>query len=167
MLRKTCRPAHLAIPIIMVLDPFALIHRTKSRRRWTVDTCYVGCIILESLDTCEPLRDLEPIARRVFNMPTDPDASTWDVCWFRLDEAALLARLPSLAAAMRPHWYAHFWRGDDLCVVLHGRIFWARCSDKDTWQDFIAYGEAVGLGRKWTENIPTRLPAWVQGSLAD
>jgi len=81
-----------------------------------------------------------------------------------VDAARLSERLPALAQAMRPNWYAHFWEGDDLCVILAGRAFWAKASDKGTWQEFIAYGDTVGVERKWTESVPTELPAWVQAA---
>jgi hypothetical protein len=99
-------------------------------------------------------------------MPGDPDAAVWHVCWYRIDRSSLVSLLPRLAEALRHHWYAHFWEGDDLCVVLPGRIFWVKASDRTTWRDFIAYGDLVGVERKWTENIPTKLPAWVQEALA-
>nr|PZN42189.1 MAG: hypothetical protein DIU70_05515 [Bacillota bacterium] len=125
----------------------------------------MGCVILESLEHLEPLAGWKPVAERVAEMPDDPDATVWHVCWYQVDEASLRERLPALARAMRPHWYAHFWADDDLCVVLAGRFFWARASDRSTWQEFIAYGDSVGVERRWTENISTQLPAWVEAAL--
>ncbi|MHB8928719.1 MAG: hypothetical protein ACYC9Q_13905 [Bacillota bacterium] len=66
---------------------------------------------------------------------------------------------------MRPHWYAHFWDGDDLCLVLAGRAFWVKASDRATWREFISYGDTVGIERRWTENVPTVLPEWVEAAL--
>lgn len=123
---------------------------------------FVGCVIGESLWDESPLAGLKPMAQRVVEVPDDPDATIWHVRWYRLDEAELRRRLLPLAKAMRPHWYGHFWAGDDLCVILSGRWFWAKASDKTTWDGFIAYGETVGVGRKWTGNVPTTLPEWVQ-----
>lgn len=126
---------------------------------------FVGCVIAESLKTEAPLRGLQPIAERVTHVPDDPDSTTWHVRWYQVDEDDLRRRLPELAQAMKPHWYGHFWRQDDLCVILAGKVFWATASDRSTWQDFIDYGEEVGLGRKWTESIPTKLPEWVAAQL--
>jgi len=123
---------------------------------------FVGCVILESLDNLQALIGWKPVAERVVEMPDDPDATVWHVCWYQVDAKSLNERLASLARAMRPHWYAHFWEGDDLCVILSGKFFWAKASDKTTWRDFIAYGDTVGVDRKWTESVPTELPAWVQ-----
>ncbi|BAS26758.1 hypothetical protein [Limnochorda pilosa] len=126
---------------------------------------FVGCVILESLESLEPLTGWTPVAERVVEVPDDPDASTWHVCWYQIDAKTLHERLPSLARAMRPHWYAHFLEGDNLCVVLSGSFFWAKASDKTTWREFIAFGDIVGIDRKWTENVPTELPDWVQAAL--
>lgn len=125
---------------------------------------FVGCVILESLDTDAPVQGLIPIAERVVDMPRDPDATVWSVRWFEIGEEDLRRRLPLLAQAMRPHWYAHFWGGDDLCVILSKRFFWAKASDRSTWDEFVAYADTVGVDRKWTQNISTVLPAWVQAS---
>ncbi len=126
---------------------------------------FVGCVINESLSHKGAMAGLDPVAERVVDRPTDPDATTWHVRWYQLDEASLRARLPGLAEAMRPQWYAHFWSGDDLCVVLAGRTFWAKASDRTTWREFIAYGDKAGIERQWTENIPTVLPDWVAAAL--
>lgn len=67
---------------------------------------------------------------------------------------------------MRPHWYGHFWSGDDLCVILAGRHFWASAADRSTWEPFIRYGDTVGMERKWTERTPTTPPPWVEEALA-
>jgi hypothetical protein len=122
-------------------------------------------VVLESLDSLEPLAGWRPVAQRAVEVPNDPDAAVWHVCWYQVDERSLSAGLDSLALAMRPHWYAHFWEGDDLCVILSGRFFWAKASDRLTWHDFIAYGDKVGVHRKWTERVPTQLPTWVQDAL--
>jgi hypothetical protein len=126
---------------------------------------FFGSVIRESLQTEAPLVAWTPFVERVFEMPDDPDAKEWHVCWYQLDEADLRSRLPALAEAMRPHWYAHFWEGDDLCVVLAGQFFWPKASDRATWHPFIAHGDSVGIDRKWTESVPTTLPAWVQAAL--
>lgn len=126
---------------------------------------FVGCVILESLDCAEALLEWKPIAEQIVEMPDDPDAAVWHVCWYQVNEESLHDRLDSLAKAMRPNWYAHFWEGDDLCIILSGKAFWAKASDKTTWRDFIAFGDTVGVDRKWTERVPTQLPAWVQAAM--
>ncbi len=126
---------------------------------------FIGSVILESLTDLDPVDGLRSVAERIVDMPDDPDAQLWHVRWYRLGEDELRSRLPALARAMKPHWYAHFWQGDDLCVIMAGRFFWAKASDRSTWQELIAYGDTVGVERKWTERIPTELPAWVQEAL--
>lgn len=127
---------------------------------------FLGCVIRESLLDQAPLDGWAPVAEKVVEMPDDPDAKVWTVAWFQVSEVALRQRLYDLAAATRPNWYAHFWSGDDLCVILAGAAFWAKASDHSTWQPFIAYGDTVGVERKWTEQVPTEAPAWVLEALA-
>ncbi|MGE5674724.1 MAG: hypothetical protein ACM3XM_12785 [Mycobacterium leprae] len=126
---------------------------------------FVGCVILESLNSSEPLSEWKPFASRVEERPDSPDAPVWHVHWYQVDGERLNQHLASLAKAMRPDWYAHFWDGDDLCVILAGKSFWAKVSDRSTWRDFQAYGDTIGIDRKWTESVPTQLPAWVQAAL--
>lgn len=126
---------------------------------------FLGCVIRESLHQPAVVAGWAPFARRAIAMPDDPDASLWNVCWYRVAEADLQSRLPALAMAMRPHWYAHFWEGEDLCVILAGQVFWAKASERASWQAFIAYGESVGVERRWTERIPTVLPDWARAAL--
>jgi len=128
---------------------------------------FFGNVILESLQTEAALNGLFPVAERRVEMPDDPDATTWHTRWYLLNAEALNDRLSALARAMRPHWYAHFWWGDDLCVILSGRFFWAKASDRSTWHPFIAYGDTVGVERKWTERVPTQIPEWVQAAIQE
>lgn len=122
---------------------------------------FLGCVILESLDDPLAVAAWAPVAQKVSDMPDDPDAKVWHTCWYRLTEEQLLGRLDRLATAMRPQWYAHFWSGDDLCVVLAGRAFWMSASDRASWAPMQAYGATVGTEAKWLESIPTTVPVWV------
>lgn len=109
---------------------------------------YIGCVILESLGDQHSLDGLAHLVERVVDMPNDPDAEVWHVRWYRLDQAELESRLDGLAAAMKPQWYAHFWRGDDLRVILAGRVFAVSVADRATWEPMLAYGDSVGIERK-------------------
>lgn len=129
---------------------------------WLAERVFVGCVILESLDDPAVLTGWQPFAQREADVPEDPDATVWHTAWYQVREDELRQRLPALARAMRPHWYAHFWEGDDLCMVLAGKSFWAKVSDRSTWDEFIAYGDTVGVERKWTERVPTEVPDWAK-----
>lgn len=126
---------------------------------------FLGSIILESLSDTAPLASWSPVVQTVADMPDDPDAKEWHTHWYLVDEPELRSRLEALAGVMKPHWYAHFWQGDELCVILAGKAFWAKCSDRATWAPFIAYGDTVGVDRKWTQSVPTTVPAYVAAAL--
>jgi hypothetical protein len=126
---------------------------------------FLGCIIAESLEDMAPVAGLAPVAEKVSEMPDDPDATVWHTRWYQLDQPHLERRLPALAAAMRRNWYAHFWREELLCVILPGRVFWLDAGDQAARAELIAYGETVGVGRRWTSSIPTVAPAYVQEAL--
>jgi len=53
-------------------------------------------------------------------------------------------------------WYVHFYSDttDELYVVLSGRIFKLPKHRDVSWNEMIAYGEKIGVGRRWTEHIP-------------
>ena len=125
-----------------------------------------GCVVLESLNDPQAVAGWTPVVERVSNMPDDPEAKVWHVRWYHLRKADVAGRLGQLSAAMRPQWYAHFWRDDELYVILAGRAFRLSASDRSTWAPMLAYGDKVGIDRKWTETIPTTLPAYVQDALA-
>lgn len=122
---------------------------------------YYGCVILEGLLQADFLSSYQPIAVKVADMPDDPDATTWHIHWYRVNELELAELLPQLAEATLPHWYAHFFNEDELHVALAGKAFRASTQDKTTWEEFIRYGERVGIERRWTENLATALPGWV------
>ena len=126
---------------------------------------FIGAIIEESVFDTIVLAGLPVIAERVSKMPTDSDATVWHVRWYRVEESALRIRLPELSKAMRPRWYAHFWEGDDLCVILAGKAFWAKISDRSSHAEFLDYGDTVGVERKWTKTVPTTIPDWVRRAM--
>jgi hypothetical protein len=127
----------------------------------SVGSLFVGCLIDESLSDLSVTEGWAPVAERVVEVPDDPDATIWHVRWYQVSEAELASRLDGLADAMRRNWYGHFWAGERLCVILPRRIFWLPVTYSAEWEEMIAYGESVGVGRRWTERIPTQLPEWV------
>jgi hypothetical protein len=86
--------------------------------------------------------------------------SLWHVERYRLplDQVSLLtARLVN--NINNDQWYVHFYSetSDEMHVVLSGRIFKLSKHRDRSWDEMIAYGESVGVGRRWTENIPVDL----------
>lgn len=42
-------------------------------------------------------------------------------------------------------WYMHFYAGDSVLVVFKDRIFHIRHSQKETWNEALAYGRTLGI----------------------
>lgn len=122
----------------------------------------LGCVILESLENTTPLNDLRPVLREVEHHPDDPDATTWNVHWYRRSREEALALAAELAQVIRRNWYAHFFSETELIMVLSGRVFCASTSDRSTWEPFIAYGRTVGVPPSLTGRVPLRPPGQVQ-----
>ncbi len=53
-------------------------------------------------------------------------------------------------------WYIHFYSdvGDKMFVVFKGKCFVVGKHKDQSWNEMIAYGESIGVERRWTETIP-------------
>lgn len=81
----------------------------------------------------------------------------WHISRYRLPLEAVLRLTPKLKNNIRDNaWYVHFYSEttDELYVVLSGKVFKLPKHRDSSWDEMIAYGESVGVGRRWTENIP-------------
>lgn len=119
---------------------------------------FVGEIILESL--VDP-SVLEPFKAFVVSSRTaevqDFVPSRWHIHRYRMPIDQVKARIPRLENNIdKNQWYIHFYSEDDnqMFVVLSGRTFELPKRKDAAWNEMIAYGEKVGVGRRWTENIP-------------
>ena len=84
--------------------------------------------------------------------------NTWNIHRYKLPEKELKLLIPRLEQSFcSGEWYIHFvsQQEDKMVVVLRGKHFWLPKKRDKSWDVMIAYGESVGVGRKWTENIPT------------
>ena len=61
---------------------------------------------------------------------------------------ATSSQINSLPRRVKPGWYCHFWRRDDLLVVFRGMKFHMLISDKSTWKDAVEYGLSIGIPEK-------------------
>ncbi|MCC7146795.1 MAG: hypothetical protein IT443_10140 [Phycisphaeraceae bacterium] len=87
--------------------------------------------------------------------PTEPDP-IWHVRQYGIPRDQVAGLLPELAAAIKRGWYMHLFNIQDgvLYVVLKGRFFKLPLKRDASWDEMIAYGESVGLDRKWSQNVP-------------
>jgi hypothetical protein len=119
---------------------------------------FLGEIILESLSDITCLNEISGQIIKAWTT-TVPDAtlSSWTVHRYRISRAQVLNLTPLLEQSFSSgEWYIHFFSesGNDLFVIMKERTFKLPKQKDVSWNEMIQYGESIGLGRKWTENIP-------------
>lgn len=123
---------------------------------------FLGEIILESLRDPAVLHNIEAflIKTRVRTMPHEK-IKLWNIHRYRLPRQEVLTIAPAIEANFASgEWYVHFFseQHDELFVIMRSRTFRLPKLRDSSWDAMIAYGESVGLGRRWTQSIPIRLP---------
>ena len=93
---------------------------------------------------------------RVADKPLE-EVKTWHVNRYRLTHEMVLRLIPILENNfVNGEWYIHFYNTEKnkMVVILKGRHFLLPKFRDASWDEMIAYGETVGVGRRWTGNIP-------------
>ena len=119
---------------------------------------YVGDIILESLEDPSEIDFIKKfcIHERVSDMPSE-EVKTWHVNRYRITREIVLQLVAILEKNfVNGAWYIHFYNTEknQMYVILKGRHFLLPKFRDASWDKMIAYGESIGVGRRWTENIP-------------
>ena len=119
---------------------------------------YIGDIIVESLEDPAKIDFIESycIKERVADMPAE-DVKTWHINRYNISGETLLQLIPLLENNfVNGEWYIHFYsiETNEMYVILKKRHFLISKYRDASWDEMIAYGEKVGVGRRWTENIP-------------
>lgn len=119
---------------------------------------YIGEIILESLVDPSVLQSFQPflISSRTATVENF-DPSLWHIHRYKMPLSEVERLLPLLKDNIANNqWYVHFYAEatNDMFVVLPRRLFKLSKFRDPSWDEMIAYGESVGVGRRWTESIP-------------
>lgn len=119
-------------------------------------------IILESLadTTCIDSIQGYLIKTRAAEMPKER-FPLWHIHRYRLPREQVLRVTPLIEKSLGSgEWYVHLFseKNDELFVIIKGRTFRLPKIRNNSWDEMIRYGESVGLGRRWTESIPVKLP---------
>jgi hypothetical protein len=56
----------------------------------------------------------------------------------------------------KQHYYAHFYRGDELIIVFRDKTFRAT-TDRKTWRDAVAYGKWLKIAEEQLDFVPNRI----------
>ncbi|MCF7689584.1 MAG: hypothetical protein K9M98_15000 [Cephaloticoccus sp.] len=123
---------------------------------------FLGEIIIESLGEPSCLQTIERFAikSRTREMP-DEKVPFWNIHRYRITRSAILEVAPLIARSFaNGEWYVHFFseQHNELFVIMQGRVFLLPKHRDNSWEEMIAYGETVGVGRRWTQSIPIHLP---------
>jgi hypothetical protein len=116
---------------------------------------FVGVIILESLSDESIMHGITILQVSDIQAPPDEPYPVWSRRLVRIPDKDMEAFAVRLAASMKEDFYNHFVdKQSTLVVVLKGRCFFLDKRDKSTWAKMVQYGATVGVGSRWTMNIP-------------
>lgn len=123
-----------------------------------MENMYVGEIIRESLvnpASLNAFRDYLVKARTATVENFNP--SLWHIERYRMPIEQVKKLIPLLENNIdKNQWYIHFYSEttNEMFVILSGKTFRLPKFKDVSWNEMIQYGERVGVGRRWTENIP-------------
>ena len=119
---------------------------------------FVGEIIRESLIDLTVLNGFKSflVKSRVQNVKNF-GPPLWHLERYRMPIESMKQLIPLIENNInKSEWYIHFYAEDanEMFVVLPGKTFQLPKYKDSSWTKMIEYGEQVGVGRHWTENIP-------------
>ena len=119
---------------------------------------YIGEIILESLENPERIDFIKSYCtkERVEDRPAEK-ITMWHLKRYEIPYEMVLKLLPVLENNfVNGEWYIHFYSKEtnEMYVIFKNRHFLISKYKDASWDEMIAYGEKMGVGRRWTENIP-------------
>ena len=50
-----------------------------------------------------------------------------------------------LSKHLKPKWYAHFWKGNEVLAIFKDKFFEFKHDDKSTWKEAVEYGRSQGV----------------------
>jgi hypothetical protein len=103
---------------------------------------YKACIVEESLSDNRILNDLKIVKVSI----TDEENSSER--WHIYNSIVNERQIEELHKLLKPGWYVHFWRGNDMIVLFKGKKFNVKFKDKSTWKEAINYGLALKIPRE-------------------
>jgi hypothetical protein len=103
-----------------------------------------GVIISESLEEPSLIDEFEVFRATISKKDLDLGGGKQGR-WHLYHVQATDSQINSLPGQIKPGWYCHFWRENDLVVVFPGRKFEMSAMDKSTWKDAVEYGRSIGI----------------------
>ncbi len=100
---------------------------------------YKGTIIEESLEDNRIMNAMDVVSMHISG-DEDP-VSRWHLYTVHVS----LQDIGNLSQQIKPGWYMHFWRGNDVVVVFHDKTFMLAHDDLTSWEPAVRYGLAQGI----------------------
>lgn len=134
------------------------IHEVTMEKTLPENGYFIGEIILESLVDPSVLESFKTflVSTRKANVENFTP-SHWNIHRYRMPNHEVLRLLPLIENNLdKNQWYIHFYSEDEnrMYVTLSEKTFLLPKFRDPSWNEMILYGEKVGVGRRWTENIP-------------
>lgn len=103
-----------------------------------------GVIISESLEEPSLIDDFEVFRVKISKKDLDLGGGKQGR-WHLYYVYATDSQINGLPGQIKPGWYCHFWRENNLRVVFPGKKFAMLANDRSTWKDAIEYGRLIGI----------------------
>jgi len=119
----------------------AVSFQPKVNDRWK------GIIIAESLEEPSLISDFEVFRAKISEKDLDlgeGKQGRWHLYYVHPTSSEISA----VSSQIKPGWYCHFWRGNNLVVVFRDKKFEMLADDKSTWRDAVEYGRSIGIPEK-------------------
>jgi len=115
-------------------------------------------VIEESLESLDALAMLKPFffSQRIEAVPTETPP-VWHINEYRIPSGKIDGLLLALERQVKPTWYAHAFTDEKLIVIFQGRAFRISPRKDETWGEMMAYGESVGVEKRFLESIPLQV----------
>jgi len=122
---------------------------------------FIGEIIIESLNNPSVLDSISEyiIKERIESRPSETE-KIWHIRRYLLPRPIVVKILPMLETSIKHGWYIHFFskNENELIIIMKNKSFIIHKVKDNSWEKMIEYGETIGCGRRWTENIPIEFP---------
>ena len=115
-------------------------------------------VIEEGLESHEVLEALRPffVSQRISEV-SDDECPVWHINEYHVPDENIADLLPILECQTRKTCYSHAFNERELIVVLHEKSFRISLHKDKSWNEMIAYGNTVGVERRYLEDIPLRV----------
>ncbi|HRZ85505.1 MAG TPA: hypothetical protein P5277_01870 [Candidatus Paceibacterota bacterium] len=103
---------------------------------------YKGCIVEESLTDNQIINKLN--VKKITITRAENPSERWHIYNVIVDEEDI----NKISENIKPGWYMHFWKGNDIIVIFKDKQFKIKLNDKSTWKKAVDYGISIKIPKE-------------------